>query len=69
MHITTIRSAIRTAVATGLLASLAVGILGTSNSGAGVKQMVVKACGSDMALQADPAAFSKCMRPLPAWAD
>src|SRR5207249_10864561 len=69
MHITTIRAAIRTALGIGLLASVAVGVLGTSNSGAGVKQIFVKACGGDKALQADPPAFSRCMRPLPPWAD
>jgi hypothetical protein len=69
MHITTIRAAIRTAVGIGLLASVAVGFLATSNRDAGVKHMLVKACGGDQALQADPPAFSRCMRPLPPWAD
>ena len=64
-----LRAAIRTALGIGLLASVAVGVLGTSNSGAGVKQIFVKACGGDKALQADPPAFSRCMRPLPPWAD
>jgi hypothetical protein len=69
MHTTTIRTAIHMAVAAGLLATVAVGLLGTSNDGAGVKQMLVNACGGDRALQADPPAFSRCMRPLPPWAD
>lgn len=69
MHITSIRVAIRTAVFTGLVAAAAVGVLGTSNAGAGVKQMVVNACGGDEALQADPPAFSRCMRALPPSAD
>ena len=69
MRIASIRAGIRTAILTGLLAAVGVGVLGTSDSGAGVKEMLVKACGGDRALQADPPAFSRCMRPLPPWAD
>jgi hypothetical protein len=69
MKISTIRAAIGTALFTGLAASVAVVALSTSNAGAGVKQMVVKACGGDEALQANPPAFSRCMRHLPPSAD
>lgn len=69
MHITSMRAAIRTAICTGLVAAAAVGVLSTSNDGAGVKEMVVNACGGDKALQADPPAFSRCMRALPPSAD
>jgi hypothetical protein len=69
MQVASIRIAIRTAVLTGLIAAAAVGVLGSSDDGAGVKQMVVNACGGDKALRAHSPAFSRCMRALRPSAD
>jgi hypothetical protein len=67
--ITTMKGALRTALATGILTSVGVGVLGMFNAGAGTVAMWSKACGGDKALHADPPAFSRCMRAVPPWAD
>jgi hypothetical protein len=63
------KGALRAAFVTGILTSVAVGMLGVSNQGAGGVEMWSKACGGDKALHADPPAFSRCMRAVPPWVD
>lgn len=63
------KQAIGAAVLTGVLFAVAIGSLGVSNDGAGGGRMWSQACGGDRALQADPSAFSRCMRAVPPWVD
>ena len=67
--ITTMKGAIRVALVMGTLMAVAIGGVGISSKTTSGVELWSKACGGDKALHADPPAFSRCMRAVPASAD
>jgi hypothetical protein len=69
MAITTMKGALRATFVMGTLMAVAIGGIGISSKTTSGVELWSKACGGDKALHADPTAFSRCMRAVPASAD